>query len=93
MKKFNHDTRVAIWGIVGALGLFGFSIFLAMLGPYIEAKANKEKEEQPMYIDESTLDDIREEMEEHAIEVNGQQYILVDSAVDILQEYLDDEED
>jgi hypothetical protein len=45
-----------------------------------------------MYIEESSLDDIRDKMEEVSVEINGKQYILVDTAVDILQEYLEEEE-
>ncbi len=92
MKKIKHDTRVAIWGIVGALSLFGFAVFLAMLGPYIESKTRKE-EEPAMRIEESDIDDIRDDMEEVSIEINGKRYILVDSAIDILQNYLEDSED
>lgn len=88
-----HDAKVAVWGIVGALGLFAFSVFLASLGPYIESKTNKEQEESSMYIDDSVIDDIRDDLTEASIEINGQQYVLVDTAMDTLQGYLEEMED
>lgn len=97
MKKYTktqkrHDLKVALWGGLGALGLFVFSILLASLGPIIEQSAQTfNKEESSMHIDESNLDDIRDEMTEASIEINGKQYILVDSAIDILQEYIEEE--
>ena len=97
MKKYTkaqkkHDLKVALLGGLGALGLFAFSILLASLGPIIEQSAqNFNEEESSMHIDESNLDDIRDEMTEVSIEINGKQYILVDSAMDILQEYIEEE--
>ena len=97
MKKYTkaqkkHDMKVALWGALGAVGLFVFSILLASLGPIIEQSAqNFNEEESSMHIDESNLDDIRDEMTEVSIEINGKQYILVDSAMDILQEYIEEE--
>lgn len=93
-NRRNHDIKVAVWGVIGALGLFGFSVLLAALGPYIEDKTNNEEsEDSSMYIEESSLDDIRDKMEEVSVEINGKQYILVDTAVDILQEYLEEEDE
>lgn len=101
MKKYTkaqkrHDLKVALWGGLGALGLFVFSILLASLGPIIEQSAqnfnDSNEEDSSMYIEESSLDDIRDKMEEVSIEINGKQYILVDTAVDILQEYLEEED-
>lgn len=101
MKKYTkaqkkHDMKVALLGALGAIGLFVFSILLASLGPIIEQSAQNfntsNEEDSSMYIEESSLDDIRDKMEEVSIEINGKQYILVDTAVDILQEYLEEEE-
>lgn len=101
MKKYTkaqkkHDMKVALCGAVGAVGLFVFSILLASLGPIIEQSAqnfnNSNEEDSSMYIEESSLDDIRDKMEEVSVEINGKQYILVDTAVDILQEYLEEED-
>lgn len=85
-SRRNHDIKVAIWGIVGALGLFGFSVLLAMLGPWIEEKTAKEESSMAI-IEDSNLDDIRDDLEELAVEFNGQQYVLVDTVMDILQDY------
>lgn len=99
MKKYtkaqrNHDIKVGIFGICGAICLFLFSMLLAALGPYLEDKTNNEEsEDSSMFIEESSLDDIRDKMEDVAVEINGKQYILVDTAVDILQEYLEEEDE
>lgn len=86
----NHDIKVAVWGIIGALCLFGFSILLAMLGPWIEQKTAKEESSMGI-IEDTNLDDIRDDLEELAIEINGKQYILVDSVMDILQDYTEED--
>lgn len=88
-----HDAKVAVWGIIGALGLFAFSVFLASLGPYIESKTNKEQEDSQMFIDDTVIDDIRDDLMDASIEINGQQYVLVDTAMETLQGYLEDTED
>lgn len=90
-NRRNHDIKVAVWGIIGALCLFGFSILLAMLGPWIEQKTAKKEESSMGIIEDTNLDDIREDLEELAIEINGKQYILVDSVMDILQDYTEED--
>lgn len=93
-ERRKHDLRVGLFGCLGAAGLFGFSVFLAGLGPYIDAKTHEtdNQEESTMYIDETVLDDVKDTMEERSIEINGRTYILVEDAVGVLEEYLNDEE-
>ena len=97
MKKLNHDVKVGIWGGIGAIGIFLFAIGLAAIGPYIEKKSKefdgKEESSMSMSIEESALDDIRDSLTELSVEFNGKQYVLVDTAMDVLQDYLDTEED
>lgn len=97
MRKLSHDVKVGIWGGIGAIGIFLFAIGLAAIGPYIEKKSEefdgKEESSMGMYIEESALDDIRDSLVEQSVEFNGRQYVLVDTAIDTLQEYLDTEED
>lgn len=89
-NRRKHDIKVAVWGIIGALGLFGFSVLLAMLGPYIEKKTAKEEGSMGI-IEDTNLDDIRDDLEELAIEINGKRYVLVDTVMDILQDYTEEE--
>ena len=93
-EKRKHDLRVGLFGCLGAAGLFGFSVFLAGLGPYIDAKTHEtdNQEESTMYIDESVIDDVEDTMEERSVVFNGCKYILVEDAVDVLKEYLNEEE-
>lgn len=93
-NKKKHDIKVAIWGVIGVVGIFGFSVFLASLGPFIENVTRNigEQEESSMGIIEDTnLDDIHDDLEELAIEINGQQYVLVDTVMDILRDYTEEE--
>lgn len=89
-NRRNHDIKVAVWGVIGALGLFGFSVLLAMLGPWIEEKAAKEESSMGV-IEDTNLDDIRDDLEELAVEFNGKQYVLVDTVMDILQDYTEED--
>lgn len=91
--KKKHDFKVGLWGLIGVACLFGFSMFLASLGPAIESATHKlEQEESSMgVIEDTNLDDIRDDLEQLAVEFNGQQYVLVDSVMDILHDYTEEE--
>lgn len=96
MKKSSrakHNARVGVWGLVGIIGLFAFAAFLAGLGPLIEehTKEKEGEEESSMFIEESSLDDIRDELEKRTIEINGQNYLLVDEVMSVLEAYLEEE--
>lgn len=91
--KKKHDFKVGLWGLIGVACLFGFSMFLASLGPAIESATHKlgQEESSMGVIDDTYFDDIQYSLEELAIEINGQQYVTIDSVMDILRNYTEEE--
>lgn len=88
-----HDKTVGCWGLFGTLCIFGFALLLAYWGSYMDKQANDGKEESSVYLEESNLDDIRDDLTDIAILINDQQYVTVDQVMGVLQDYLNDEED
>lgn len=92
-RRTAHDVKVGLFGLAGSISFFLIAFGLACFGSYMETKTQESgTEESSMFIEESSLDDIRDEMEQCAIEINGEQYIRIDTAMELLQGYLDEED-